>query len=179
MPTKKKTTKKATAPKAVKQFLWKGVPQVGDVRLYGKNPGAYYTQVHVPVNAVGPGDIVDDIEPSQRYTFYLFEPERTTDSARELDRMRRAGYFKCAAPRFISPTEKFETRDGVLVLGSGIWYALPEARMNANRIAARKDTGALAIAEKHAALANSEVEPGFTTVAQTRADSRGQRKEAE
>lgn len=176
---RKGTKKAAPRNKGVEVFKWKGVTQVGDAALYGDNPKAYYTQYHVPVNAVGPGDIVDDIDPAKRYTFYLFEPtSNAADAARERDRLRRAGWFKCEAPRFISPTEKFETRDGALVLGQATWYALPYSKKLANRKAARDEMGPQAVAQAHASLADSARAelPGFDANAEVRGGELGQRR---
>ena len=184
----KKNTQKATT----NVFVWKGVKQVGDAALYGENPESYYTQVHVPVNAVGPGDIVDDVEPAKRYTFYLFEPTgNAADAARELDRLRRAGWFKCEAPRFneatgkyesnsqgrfISATGKFETKDGVLTLGLGTWYALPYSKKLANRKAARSDMGPVAVADAHATFTQMVRAQGLIGSAEASAGDLGQRK---
>ncbi len=179
--TRKKTAKKIAA-KAINQFIYKGVKQVGDALLWrdsgpDRNIEGYYRLVFVPPNMVGPGDIVDDLDPKKRYTFYLFEPEGNAQSARELDRMRRAGFIKCEAgegKRFISATDKFEARDGVLVFGSSIWYAVPIERAKGNR--APQIEGVLHIAEAHADLADSARAEGFERVtASTRGDGLGQR----
>ncbi len=166
--------KKVAARKTVQQFLWKGVKQFGDCRFWNeKNVGGYYRRTYVPVNEVGPGDIVDDLSPEKRYTFYLFTPTQNDDSARELDRLRRAGFIKCASPRFLSPTEKFETRDGVLVLGQAIWYALPEEKIPRDEDEAQKK--AELIASAHADIAALGKAAGLEATAQTRNDLRGER----
>jgi len=156
--------------------LHKGVKQYGDYRLYGKNPGAHKTQYFVPRTTVGPGDIVDDINPGKLYTFYLLRPSSNQeDAANELDRLRLGGWFKCEVPRFISPTGKFETRDGVLVSGYGIWYAIEWTRWLANRKESRKESGPQKVADAHASLAESARAEGMGSEAQTRSDERGER----
>jgi hypothetical protein len=171
----KRAEKKSAVRASANQYTYKGVKQVGDVKLWNdKNVSGYAKLYDVPLNMVGPLDIVDDEDPKQRYTFYLYVPSQNDDSARELDRLRRGGYFKCAAPRFISPTAKFETRDGVLVLGRGIWYACPEDRMSRNQQNRGREAVDL-IAGAHASLAATAKAAGFEAEAQTRNDLRGQR----
>lgn len=171
MPRKKKAAQSAFP----EHFYYDGILQVGDCRLWNeKNLHAYLKLVHTPLSMVGPGDIVDTIEPKKQYTFYLYVPSATDDAARELDRLRRAKYLKCDAGRFASPTEKFETSNGVLVLGRGIWYACPKAQMDANRSSA--DEAMQLIASAHSNLAEMAKKSGYeSVVAQTRNDLRGQR----
>ena len=158
--------KKAKKAVASNDYLHDGIKQYGDMKLYGNNPSAYFKQDETALNDVGPGDIVDTVDPKKRYTFYLFEPAVHSDAARELDRLRRAGYFKCEAPRFSSPTGKFETRDGVLVVGLSVWYACPWERYVANRKQSRSKQGPSLVVDAHEGLAASGREPGFETTAE-------------
>lgn len=173
----RKSAKKTAAPANAPLGLYhKGIKQFGDVKLYGKNPEIYFKQKHAVSSIVGPGDIVDDVSPEKRYTFYLYRlTSNLDDSASELDRLRRDGWFKCEAPRFISLSGKFETKDNALILGSGVWYACPETRWLANRKEAREDTGPRSVADHHAALARDAKKDGMSATAETRNDSRGQR----
>jgi len=174
---KAKSAKKTASRKAGwAQIEHKGHKQFGDFALYGKNPKSHSTQYHVPEDAVGPGDIVDDVEPGKLYTFYLFNPSDTSDdAARELDRLRRGGYKKCEAPRFFSLTEKFETRDGVLVLGRRVWYFVDYARKVANREKARREDGPDAVAAAQDRLIAEMRAGGAGADAQQNAVLRGER----
>lgn len=174
MPRKKK---EAQPNKSTNSYTYKGVQQFGDRKLWNKKNVHTFNPKENPTSTVGPCDIVDDLNPAAEYTFYLYRPSNTDDSATELDRLRRNGWIKCDETRFKSPTEKYEARDGALVLASGIWYAIPYAKYLENRKESREEMGPLTIASQHASLAASFAGKDTSANAETRADARGQRTE--
>lgn len=141
MPKKKGRPRKTKEPEG---FFYKGVKQVGDARYYNTAIMASKRAVK-PEYVIGPGDIVDDIDATKRYTFYHFVDSGTEHSADEKSRLKTRGYFPCTTDRFKSATGRFEDAGEVIRgKGNGIWYACPYERYLQNREESREDAAQVA-----------------------------------
>jgi hypothetical protein len=175
MARRKKVEKKPRKQRGA-VIVYEGHKQVGDARYYNTDVMTQGTLAIKPKYIVGPGDIVDKIEPAKRWTFWHFHPGTPEQSADELSRLKERGYVPCKTDRFFSLTKRFED-DGPVVkgYGSGIWYACPYERYLDTRQESLED--AKRVANVHRGAAEDARKLGFEVTQSSAHDRQSQLEE--